>query len=77
MDIKYINPFILATKTVFKTMLNLEVTMDKPRLKTDRTTSGNVTGFVMGVAVMATEEADVHKLQSKGRPLYLQNAHGR
>jgi chemotaxis protein CheX len=48
MDIKYINPFILATKTVFKTMLNLEVTMDKPRLKTDRTTSGDVTG-VMGL----------------------------
>jgi chemotaxis protein CheX len=48
MDVKYINPFVLATRTVFQTMLNLEVTMDKPRLKNDKTTSGDVTG-VMGL----------------------------
>ena len=56
MDIKYINPFILATKTVFKTMLNIEMTMDKPLLKHDKTTSGDVTG-VMGLAAMATKKA--------------------
>jgi len=48
MDVKYINPFVLATRTVFKTMLDLDVTMDKPRLKTEKTTSGDVTG-VMGL----------------------------
>ncbi len=49
MDIKYINPFVLATKTVFKALLNIDMTMDKPLLKNDKTTSGDVTG-VMGVA---------------------------
>ncbi|HVN97843.1 MAG TPA: hypothetical protein VMT62_15540 [Syntrophorhabdaceae bacterium] len=54
MDVKYINPFVLATQTVFKTMLNLETNLDKPRLKTDKTTSGDVTG-VMGL--VATKRA--------------------
>jgi chemotaxis protein CheX len=49
MDVKYINPFVLATKTVFKALLNIDLTMDKPLLKNDKTTSGDVTG-VMGVA---------------------------
>ncbi|HVN96890.1 MAG TPA: chemotaxis protein CheX [Syntrophorhabdaceae bacterium] len=49
MDVKYINPFILATKMVFKAMLNIDMTMEKPLLKLDKTTSGDVTG-VMGVA---------------------------
>jgi chemotaxis protein CheX len=49
MDVRYINPFILATKTVFKAMLNIDLTMDKPLLKHDKSTSGDVTG-VMGVA---------------------------
>lgn len=49
MDVKYMNPFILAAQTVFKTMLNIEVKMGKPILKTARTTSGEVTG-IMGFA---------------------------
>ena len=29
MDVKYINPFVVATQTVFKTMLNMEPRMGK------------------------------------------------
>jgi chemotaxis protein CheX len=48
MDIKYINPFIMAARTVFKTMLGIEVTMGKPILKEVSKTSGDVTG-IMGL----------------------------
>jgi len=49
MDVKYINPFITATGTVFKTMLNLQTSIDKPFLKNDKVTTGDVTG-VIGLA---------------------------
>ena len=48
MDIKYINPFIIATQTVFKTMLGISADMGKPILKTINSASGDVTG-VMGL----------------------------
>ncbi len=46
MDVKYINPFVLAAQTVFKTMLGIEVAMGKPSLKESRTASGDVTGIM-------------------------------
>lgn len=46
MDVKYINPFVLAAQTVFKTMLGIEVAMGKPLLKESRTASGDVTGIM-------------------------------
>jgi len=49
MEVKYINPFIMAAQTVFKTMLGIDVQMGKPILKTVNATSGEVTG-VMGFA---------------------------
>ena len=49
MDIKYINPFIIAAQTVFKTMLGISVEMGKPALKNVNRTSGDVTG-IMGLA---------------------------
>ena len=49
MDVKYINPFVVATKTVFKTMLDIDMGLDKPVLKNDNTTSGDITG-IMGLA---------------------------
>jgi chemotaxis protein CheX len=49
MEVKYMNPFINAAKTVFKTMLGLEAKMGKPVLKTERTTSGDISG-IMGLA---------------------------
>jgi len=49
MDVKYINPFITATGTVFKTMLNLDTSLEKPFVKNDKTATGDVTG-VIGLA---------------------------
>ncbi len=48
MDVKYINPFIVATQTVFKTMLGVNVDMGKPILKSVNSTSGEITG-IMGL----------------------------
>lgn len=49
MDVRYINPFLVATQRVLKTMLNLEPQMARPILKQERTASGEVTG-VMGLS---------------------------
>ena len=48
MDVKYINPFILATQIVFRTMLGIEINLGRPQLKDNRQTSGDVTG-IMGL----------------------------
>jgi chemotaxis protein CheX len=48
MDVKIINPFILAAQSVFKTMLGIEVSLGKPVLKTEKKSSGDVTG-IMGL----------------------------
>jgi chemotaxis protein CheX len=48
MDVKFINPFVTATKAVFQTMLNIDLKMDKPILKNVRHTSADVTG-IMGL----------------------------
>ncbi|MCX5806953.1 MAG: chemotaxis protein CheX [Proteobacteria bacterium] len=49
MDVKFINPFVAATTTVFKTMLNIDLKMNKPILKNTRNASAEVTG-IMGLA---------------------------
>ncbi len=49
MDVRFINPFVVATTTVFKTMLNIDLTMSKPLLRKTRESTGDVTG-VMGLA---------------------------
>ena len=49
MEVKYINPFINAAQTVFKTMLNIDAKMGKPILKNEKTTSGHISG-IMGLA---------------------------
>jgi chemotaxis protein CheX len=46
MDARLINPFISATKTVFKTMLSIDMQMDKPFIKPDQRTSGDLTGVI-------------------------------
>jgi chemotaxis protein CheX len=48
MDVKFINPFIMAAQAVFKTMLGVEAVMGKPSIKEARNTSGDVTG-IMGL----------------------------
>ena len=49
MHVEYINPFLIATTTVFKTMLNIDLTMNKPILRNTRISTGDVTG-IMGLA---------------------------
>ena len=46
MDVKFINPFVVASQTVFKTMLGIDLTLGKPSLKEARTTSGDITGIM-------------------------------
>lgn len=46
MDIRYINPFVAAVKNVFHTMLNTDVHIGKPYVKTDSTTSSDVSGII-------------------------------
>jgi chemotaxis protein CheX len=46
MEVKFINPFVVAAQTVFKTMLDIELRLGKPTLKDARTTSGDVTGIM-------------------------------
>jgi chemotaxis protein CheX len=46
MDVKFINPFVIAAQTVFKTMLNIDLTLGKPTLKEAKTISGDVTGIM-------------------------------
>jgi len=47
LDVRYMNPFLVATRDVFKTMLGVDVSLQKPVLKMEKTTSGDITG-VMG-----------------------------
>lgn len=49
MDAKFVNPFLIATQHVFKTMLSTQINIGKPSLKTSNLTLGEVTG-VMGFA---------------------------
>ncbi|MGB7569636.1 MAG: chemotaxis protein CheX [Chitinivibrionales bacterium] len=46
MDVKYVNPFIMATITLFKTMLNVDVTPEKPTLKQEPYPSYDISGII-------------------------------
>ena len=46
MDVRYINPFVLAVKTVFKTMLNLEVLVSKPVIKAKDSTTSDISAII-------------------------------
>lgn len=46
MKAEYINPFVIATTTVFKTMLNIDLKMYKPILRNTRASTGDVTGII-------------------------------
>ncbi len=46
MDATFVNPFLLATQHVFKTMLRKEITLGKPSVKTNNLTLGDVTGVI-------------------------------
>lgn len=46
MDIKYINPFLLAVQNVFETMIQVPYTLNKPILKADVMSSYDVSGII-------------------------------
>jgi chemotaxis protein CheX len=46
MEVKFINPFVVAAQTVFKTMLSIDLSLGKPTLRDAKTTSGDVTGIM-------------------------------
>ena len=46
MQADYINCFVAAVQNVFRTMLNTEVTVARPHVKTESTSSHDVTGIV-------------------------------
>jgi chemotaxis protein CheX len=45
-DAQYLNPFIVAVKNVFKTMLSVDIAMGKPAVRTDYNTDAEVTGLL-------------------------------
>jgi chemotaxis protein CheX len=47
LDVQYINPFVLAVKTVFKTMLSVDIALGKPAVRADYLTSADVTGLLL------------------------------
>ncbi len=46
MDVSYINPFLSAAKNVLETMAQTKVRPQKPRIKEEKTTYGEVTGII-------------------------------
>lgn len=46
MDARFVNCYLTAAQTVFKTMLNIQLNMGRPLLKTDNKSSGDVTGVI-------------------------------
>jgi len=46
MDVRYINPFIASIKNVFSTMVQTEVTIGKPALRSDHDQSVDVSGVI-------------------------------
>jgi chemotaxis protein CheX len=43
---RYINPFVVGTQFVFKTMFDIELFQGQPSAKTDRKTTADVTGVM-------------------------------
>ena len=46
MDVKYINPFLLAVKNVFDTMINIPFVLGKPLIKEDNVPLYDISGII-------------------------------
>lgn len=46
MDVKLINPFLIATKNVIETMASVQVKAGQPGIKSDNRTRGDVSGLI-------------------------------
>lgn len=53
MNVKYVNPFIVATLVTFETMLDVKLKPGKPELKTDTCPSHDISGII-GISGDAT-----------------------
>ncbi len=70
MDVRYINPFLIAVQKVFDTMIHLPFTLGKPTLKADKISSYEVSGIigisggVVGCVVISLSEKIAIQLAS-------------
>jgi chemotaxis protein CheX len=46
MDAKYINPFVVAAKKVFETMINVPFSLGRPSLKNDKEVPHEISGII-------------------------------
>jgi chemotaxis protein CheX len=46
MDVKFMNPFVAATRTVLRTMLEIEASVGSPTVKVAKSASGEVTSIM-------------------------------
>jgi len=46
MDVRYINPFVRSIRNVFKTMLDVDVAVDKPRVRSDGKAAADVSAII-------------------------------
>ena len=46
MNVEFVNPFLISTMNVLKTMANTEAKPGKPFLKSEKVAKGDVTGIV-------------------------------
>src|SRR5208283_1292274 len=68
MNVEFVNPFLVSTINVIKTMAKTEVKPGKPFLKSDKSAKGDVTGIVGlrgeqakgSLAITFTEPAILH-----------------
>jgi len=70
MDVRFINPFVAAIANVFKTMVNIDVKVSKPMLKSSAILSADVSGVIglsgdiQGCVVLSFPEAVACKVAS-------------
>lgn len=68
MDVKYINPFLAGTLEVLNKMARIDAVPGKPRVKTDDTASGDVSGIIgitgdaLGSLALSFSEACICKI---------------
>ncbi|MFO0973280.1 MAG: chemotaxis protein CheX [Phycisphaerae bacterium] len=79
MDVRYINPFVMAIRNVFSTMLKVEVAVDKPRVKKDEAPYSDVSAIIgysgdaAGTVILSFDRTVAEKLASTfvGQPVQI------
>jgi CheY-specific phosphatase CheX len=82
MDVRFINPFIVAIKNIFSTMVRTEVTVGKPRVRTEELRSADVSGVIglsgdaTGAVVLSFPRVVACKVASMFAGAFAGNGHG-